>query len=124
MSEYSLSSILEAVLLAAGRPVTVEQILELFEETQRPTAEEVKAALAELGPDMLTTRGLKVFDAAMAGLFNGFVVITGISLAVLGLVLLLAGGVLPAIAVATFVVGAADAHACSAVAARICCASH
>jgi segregation and condensation protein B len=49
MSEYSLSSILEAVLLAAGRPVTVEQILELFEETQRPTAEEVKAALAELG---------------------------------------------------------------------------
>ena len=48
MSEQSLSNVLEGVLLAAGRPVSVDQMLELFEETQRPSAEEVNAALAEL----------------------------------------------------------------------------
>jgi segregation and condensation protein B len=48
MSEQSLSNVLESVLLAAGRPVSVDQMLELFEETQRPSAEEVNAALAEL----------------------------------------------------------------------------
>jgi len=49
MSEQSLSYVLEAVLLAAGRPVSVDQMLELFEESQRPSAEEVNAALVELG---------------------------------------------------------------------------
>jgi len=49
MSEQSLSYVLEAVLLAAGRPVSVDQMLELFEESQRPSAEEVNAALEELG---------------------------------------------------------------------------
>ena len=48
MSEQSLSYVLEAVLLAAGRPVSVDQMLELFEESQRPSAAEVNAALAEL----------------------------------------------------------------------------
>jgi segregation and condensation protein B len=48
MSEQPLSYVLEAVLLAAGRPVSVEQMLELFEESQRPSVEEVNAALAEL----------------------------------------------------------------------------
>jgi segregation and condensation protein B len=49
MSEQSLSYMLEAVLLAAGRPVSVDQMLELFEESQRPSVEEVSAALVELG---------------------------------------------------------------------------
>ena len=48
MSEQSLSYVLEAVLLAAGRPVSVDQMLELFEESQRPSPEEVHAALEEL----------------------------------------------------------------------------
>jgi segregation and condensation protein B len=48
MSEQSLSYVLEAVLLAAGRPVSVDQMLELFEESQRPSAEEVQSALEEL----------------------------------------------------------------------------
>lgn len=48
MSENTLSTTLEAVLLAAGRPVSVAQMLELFEEYQRPTADEVRAALADL----------------------------------------------------------------------------
>jgi segregation and condensation protein B len=49
MSQSSLSSVLEAVLLAAGRPVTVEQLLELFDDSQRPTADAVRAALIALG---------------------------------------------------------------------------
>ena len=48
MSEHPLTNAIEAVLLAAGRPVTVQQMLELFEEHQRPAAEEVGEALAEL----------------------------------------------------------------------------
>jgi segregation and condensation protein B len=51
MSENSLSRVLEAVLLAAGRPVGVEQMRELFEEHTRPSPEEVRAALAELEAD-------------------------------------------------------------------------
>ncbi|MGL6222191.1 MAG: SMC-Scp complex subunit ScpB, partial [Steroidobacteraceae bacterium] len=48
MSQHPLSGVVEAVLLAAGRPVTVEQLLEMFEDNQRPTTEEVAAALADL----------------------------------------------------------------------------
>jgi segregation and condensation protein B len=48
MNDIPLSRVLEAVLLAAGRPVGVEQMRELFEEHQRPTAEEIRAALVAL----------------------------------------------------------------------------
>jgi segregation and condensation protein B len=48
MSQNQLSNVLEAVLLAAGRPVSIAQMLELFDEQQRPTAEEVQVALGEL----------------------------------------------------------------------------
>lgn len=48
MSDHPMSNVVEAVLLAAGRPVTVEQIQELFEEHERPPAEDVLAALAGL----------------------------------------------------------------------------
>src|SRR5512143_846854 len=48
MSDHPLSNVIEAVLLAAGRPVTVDQILELFDEHERPPAEDVVAAIASL----------------------------------------------------------------------------
>jgi len=48
MSDHPMSNVVEAVLLAAGRPVTVEQIQELFEERERPPAEDVLAALEGL----------------------------------------------------------------------------
>jgi segregation and condensation protein B len=51
MSDSPLSRVLEAVLLAAGRPVGVEQMRELFEEHQRPSVEEIRTALAELESD-------------------------------------------------------------------------
>jgi segregation and condensation protein B len=49
MSDHPLSNVVEAVLLAAGRPVTTEQILELFDEHERPAAEDVLDAIADLG---------------------------------------------------------------------------
>ena len=48
MTEHPLASVVEAVLLAAGRPVSVDQLLELFDEPQRPPAEELHAALQAL----------------------------------------------------------------------------
>ena len=48
MTEHPLAGVVEAVLLAAGRPVSVEQLLELFDEPQRPPADEVRAALQVL----------------------------------------------------------------------------
>jgi segregation and condensation protein B len=63
MSEQSLTHVLEAVLLAAGRPVSVEQMLELFEESQRPSAEEVTAALAELA-DSCSDRACELREVA------------------------------------------------------------
>ena len=63
MSEHPLTNVLEAVLLAAGRPVTVEQILELFEEPQRPTADDVREALADL-QGRLAGRGVELREVA------------------------------------------------------------
>jgi segregation and condensation protein B len=48
MSDHPLMNVVEAVLLAAGRPVTIAQLLELFEEHERPAAEDISAALAAL----------------------------------------------------------------------------
>jgi segregation and condensation protein B len=48
MESHQLKNVVEAALLAAGKPLTVEQIRELFEEYERPGATEVREALAEL----------------------------------------------------------------------------
>jgi segregation and condensation protein B len=61
--ENPLAAILEAVLLAAGRPVSVEQMLELFDETQRPTTEEIVAALAAL-KQSYEGRGVEIREVA------------------------------------------------------------
>jgi segregation and condensation protein B len=63
MSQHPLSGVVEAVLLAAGRPVTVEQLLELFDDNQRPTPEEVAAALADL-QQSYTDRGAELREVA------------------------------------------------------------
>jgi segregation and condensation protein B len=63
MTSHPLSSVVEAVLLAAGRPVTVDQLLELFEESQRPPAEEIVAALADL-QQSYEHRGMELREVA------------------------------------------------------------
>jgi segregation and condensation protein B len=46
-----LKSIIEGALLAAGRPLTIEDLAQLFEESERPAAQDINAALAELSND-------------------------------------------------------------------------
>jgi segregation and condensation protein B len=63
MSDHPLSNVIEAVLLAAGRPVTVEQILELFDEHERPPAEDVVAAIASLS-ERYASSGIELREVA------------------------------------------------------------
>ena len=63
MTEHPLAGVVEAVLLAAGRPVSVAQLLELFDEPQRPPAEEVAAALQSLQASY-AGRGVEIREVA------------------------------------------------------------
>lgn len=63
MTEHPLAGVVEAVLLAAGRPVSVAQLLELFDEPQRPPAEEVAAALQSLQATY-AGRGVEIREVA------------------------------------------------------------
>jgi segregation and condensation protein B len=50
MSDAALpvTGIIEAVLLTAGKPLTVQQLREVFVETERPSYKEIEQALREL----------------------------------------------------------------------------
>ncbi len=58
-----LKSILEGALLAAGKPLTLEQLGGLFEEGSAPEPEELRAALAELSEDCVE-RGVELTEVA------------------------------------------------------------
>lgn len=45
-----LATLLEALLLAAGKPLSLERLGELFDELERPEPGQLRAALAILGP--------------------------------------------------------------------------
>lgn len=63
MNETELRNIIEATLLAAGRPVTVGQMIELFDERSRPAAEQVRASLSRLAADY-EDRGIELREVA------------------------------------------------------------
>jgi segregation and condensation protein B len=63
MNEHELKHFIEATLLAAGRPVTSEQLLELFDERERPTKEQVRAALDLLAAEY-ESRGIELIEVA------------------------------------------------------------
>lgn len=63
MNEQDLKHIIEATLLAAGKPITIQQLLELFDERERPTPELLKAALDLLAADY-STRGIELIEVA------------------------------------------------------------
>ena len=63
MSEDNLKNVVEAALLAAGRPLDVEAIRELFDEFERPDSLEVRTALAALESDYLG-RGIELKEVA------------------------------------------------------------
>ena len=48
MSEIGLIQIIEGALLAAGKPLTVPQLGELFEDNERPENADIRAALEEV----------------------------------------------------------------------------
>jgi segregation and condensation protein B len=63
MSEIGLVQIIEGALLAAGKPLSVAQIAELFEEVERPDNSEIREALKELG-ERCEDRGIELLEVA------------------------------------------------------------
>ena len=63
MNESYLKNVIEAALFAAGRPLTVEQIAQLFDERVRPTPAAIRALLAALTADY-ETRGIEMKETA------------------------------------------------------------
>lgn len=59
----SFSALLEAVLLAAGRPLSEDQLLHLFAEDQRPSLVELREALKNL-EEACTDRGIELLKVA------------------------------------------------------------
>jgi segregation and condensation protein B len=63
MNEHDLKITIEATLLAAGRPVTSQQLLDLFEERERPSDEQLQVALEALAADY-AERGIELMQVA------------------------------------------------------------
>src|SRR5688572_20312446 len=66
MSDSYLKNVVEAALLAAARPVSVSELLQIFEELSRPTAREMRGILESLTADY-DGRGVTIRETA-----NGF----------------------------------------------------
>ena len=63
MTDQQLKNIVEAALLAAGRPLRLEQLQELFAEHERPGRDAVRAALDVLAREY-QPRGLEITEVA------------------------------------------------------------
>src|SRR5579871_4355516 len=63
MSDTPIKNVVEAALLAAGRPLDVEQLRELFDEFARPEAAAVRVALKALAEEY-AGRGIELAEVA------------------------------------------------------------
>lgn len=63
MSEPSIKSIVEAVLLAAGKPLSLDQILAIFGDDERPQRAELREVLDNLQQDY-AHRGIELVQVA------------------------------------------------------------
>jgi len=63
MDQQMIKNVVEAALLAAGRPLDIEQLLALFDEFERPALAEIEAALAELEQSYVG-RGIELKEVA------------------------------------------------------------
>lgn len=63
MNELEMKHLFEAAILAAGRPVTTQQLAELFDERERPSLEQVLNALNDLRQDY-EGRGLELLEVS------------------------------------------------------------
>jgi segregation and condensation protein B len=66
MTDAYLKNVVEAALLAAARPVSVSELLQIFDEQSRPTPKEMRAILESLAADY-EGRGVTIRETA-----NGF----------------------------------------------------
>ena len=63
MDTDRLKQIAEAILLAAARPLTLDQLLSLFEENERPERADMRKALEALQADF-EGRGIELVQVA------------------------------------------------------------
>lgn len=63
MNEQHLKNVVEAALLAAGRPLQPDELRDLFDEFERPGIEEVRGALTTLATDY-DGRGVELLEVA------------------------------------------------------------
>ncbi len=63
MNEFYVRNVLEAALLAAGKPLQLNELGQLFEESTRPKAEELRAALDALAGEY-ANRGVELKETA------------------------------------------------------------
>src|SRR5450631_312034 len=63
MNDHYVKNVIEAALLAAGRPLTMDELVSIFDERDGSNADEVRAALAALTVDY-ETRGLELLEVA------------------------------------------------------------
>src|SRR5271155_632722 len=63
MNDQYVKNVIEAALLAAGRPLSMDELVSVFDERDGSNAEEVKAAIAALTADY-ETRGLELLEVA------------------------------------------------------------
>ena len=61
--EINLQALLEAILLAAAKPLTEEQLLNLFEEEERPSIDVLREALGDL-QNACEMRGIELIEVA------------------------------------------------------------
>ena len=66
MTDAYFKNVIEAALLAAGRPVPISELLQMFDEQTRPSAKELRAVLETLTADY-EGRGVAIKETA-----NGF----------------------------------------------------
>jgi segregation and condensation protein B len=63
MNHQYVKNVVEAALLAAGRPLTVEELTSVFDERDGSIAEEIKGAITALAEEY-ETRGLELLEVA------------------------------------------------------------
>src|SRR6202790_3991742 len=63
MNHQYVKNVVEAALLAAGRPLTVEELTSVFDERDGSIADEVKGAITALAEEY-ETRGLELLEVA------------------------------------------------------------
>jgi segregation and condensation protein B len=63
MNEHYVRNVIEAALLAAGRPVPPAELIQLFDESARPTIAQVRAAIDALATEYVG-RGIELKETA------------------------------------------------------------